>query len=120
MTLLDVKNLSVRYGDITIVNDINFTVEEGQWLMLVGPNGAGKSTIVNAISQGAAYTGQVLYQGRDIKKYRPNELARHIGVLTQHHSVGYSFTVGEVVRLGRYAYSPGLFSGKKDEDERIV
>ena len=72
MTLLDVKNLTVRYGDITIVKDVNFTVEAGQWLMLVGPNGAGKSTIVNAISQGTSYTGEVKYQGKDIKKYRPN------------------------------------------------
>lgn len=120
MTLLDVKNLTVRYGDVTIVKDVNFTVEEGQWLMLVGPNGAGKSTIVNAISQGTSYTGEVKYQGKDIKKYKPNELARHVGVLSQHHSVGYSFTVGEVVRLGRYAYAPGIFSKKSDEDNRSV
>ena len=120
MKLLDVKNLTVQYGDFTIVKDVSFTVEPGQWLMLVGPNGAGKSTIVNAISQGAPYTGSVLYEGKDIRKYKPNQLARHIGVLSQHHAVGYSFTVGEVVRLGRYAHSPGLLAGRKDEDERIV
>ena len=120
MTMLDVKNLTVQYGDFTIVKDVSFTVEPGQWLMLVGPNGAGKSTIVNAITQGASYSGQVLYHGKDIKKYKPIELARQIGVLTQHHAVGYSFTVGEVVRLGRYAYAPSLFSNKKNDDDRIV
>ncbi len=120
MSMLDVKDLAVRYGETTIVQDVSFTVEEGQWLMLVGPNGAGKSTIVNAISQGTAYHGQVIFQGKDVRHYRANELARQIGVLTQHHSVGYSFTVGEVVRLGRYAYLPGLFAGRRDEDETIV
>ena len=120
MTLLDAKNLTVRYGNLTIVEDISFSLEEGQWLMLVGPNGAGKSTIVNAISQGVSYSGNVHYLGKDLKKYKSNELARHIGVLTQNHSVGYSFTVGEVVRLGRYAYAPGIFSSKNNEDETLV
>lgn len=120
MILLDAKNLTVRYGNLTIVEDISFSLEEGQWLMLVGPNGAGKSTIVNAISQGTSYSGNVHYLGKDLKKYKSNELARHMGVLTQSHSVGYSFTVGEVVRLGRYAYAPGIFSSRHDEDETLV
>ena len=120
MKLLEVKNLSVRYGETTVVENVSFTVEAGQWLMLVGPNGAGKSTIVKAISQNAPYTGTVEYQGRDVKKYRSFELARNIGVLAQHNSVGYSFTVGEVVRLGRYSYAPGIFSKKSDADEMSV
>ena len=120
MTLLEAKDLTVRYGSLTVVQDVNFKLEDGQWLMLVGPNGAGKTTIVNAISQGAAYSGQVSYCGKDIKKFKPNQLARHIGVLSQKHHVGYSFTVGEVVRLGRYAYAPGMFSQKSGEDARMV
>lgn len=118
--LLEVKNLGVRYGSRVVVENVSFTLSEGQWLMLVGPNGAGKSTIVNAISQGAAYTGSVCYQGRDIKRMKATELARNMGILTQHHAVGYSFTVGEVVRLGRYAYAPGIFSDKSNADEEKV
>ncbi|NLI53936.1 MAG: ABC transporter ATP-binding protein [Clostridiales bacterium] len=120
MNLLDVKNLTVRYGDLTIVDGVNFSLSEGDWLMIVGPNGAGKSTIVNAISQGAPYTGEVRVLERDVRRYRPHELARLVGVLAQTHAMGYGFTVGSVVRLGRYAYSPGLFSGGRDEDERMV
>ena len=120
MALLEVKDLTVRYGALTVADRVSFSLEEGQWLMLVGPNGAGKSTIVNAITQGTAYTGSVRYLGKDVKKYRAHELARHVGVLSQNHSVGYSFTVGEVVRLGRYAYAPGIFSGKSDADEELV
>ena len=41
--MLNVKNLTVRYGSLTILENISFSVEEGQWLMVVGPNGAGKS-----------------------------------------------------------------------------
>lgn len=120
MKLLDVNHVSVRYGDLTIVNDVSFSLESGQWLMLIGPNGAGKSTIVNAISQGNHYTGNICYLDRDIRKMKPHVLAQNIGILSQHHSVGYSFTVEEVVRLGRYSYAPSIFSGKSDADETSV
>lgn len=120
MTLLDVKNLTVRYGSLTIANDVSFSLDEGDWLMIVGPNGAGKSTVINAVSQGAPYTGEVRVLDRDVKRLRPQELARLVGVLAQTHAMGYGFTVDSVVRLGRYAYAPGLFSGGRDEDERMV
>jgi iron complex transport system ATP-binding protein len=120
MMMLDVRNLTVRYGSLTIVNDISFDVLPEQWLMIVGPNGAGKSTIVGAISQGIPYTGTVLFQGRDIASLKPAQLARNIGFLTQNHTVGYSFTVEEIVKLGRYAYSSGIFSAIGDEDNRKI
>lgn len=120
MTLLNVENLTVRFGALTILDDVNFSLDEGQWLMIVGPNGAGKSTIVKAVSQCIAYSGEIRYLDRNVKRYRSHELARNIGVLSQSHFVGYAFTVGSVVRLGRYAYAPGVFSGNREEDDRMV
>jgi len=120
MSLLSVKDLTVRYGEKAIVHDVSFSLNEGDWLMIVGPNGAGKSTIVNAISQGAPYTGEVRVLEKDVRRYRPHELARLVGVLAQTHTMGYGFTVGSVVRLGRYAYAPGLFSKGQAEDETAV
>ncbi len=118
--LLEVNDLTVRYGDTTIVDHVDFSLDEGQWLMIIGPNGAGKSTIINAVSRGAAYTGEIRYQGKELKDFKPTELAHTIGVLSQSHFVGYSFTVEEVVRLGRYSYAPGIFSRKTAEDEKAV
>ena len=120
MSLLSVQNLTVRYGDKAIVDDVSFSLNEGDWLMIVGPNGAGKSTIVNAVSQGAPYTGEVQVLGKDVRRYRAHELAKLVGVLAQTHTMGYGFTVGSVVRLGRYAYAPGLFSGGQAEDDAAV
>lgn len=120
MTLLSVTNLAVQYGGRKILDDVSFSLAEGRWLMLVGPNGAGKSTLVKAIAQGVSYRGSVCYRGEDVKRYRPHVLARHIGVLSQSHHVSYSFTVGEVVRLGRYSHAPGIFSQKQAGDERCV
>ncbi len=120
MKLLEVNELSVHYGTQTLLNNIDFSINENDWLMVVGPNGAGKSTLIKAVSQYIAYSGQIRYLGKDIKTYRPRELARNLGVLSQSYSVGYSFTVSEVVRLGRYSHAPGIFSSKSKEDERKV
>ena len=118
--LLKAHDLGVRYGDAVIVDKVDFEVSEGDWLMIAGPNGAGKSTIVGAIAGGVSYTGSITCLGKDIKAYKPQDYARIIGVLAQKYSVGYSFTVEEVVRLGRYAYSRGFFAGGTDEDDEAI
>ena len=120
MSMLSVQNLTVCLGGARIVDDVSFSVEAGDWLMLVGPNGAGKSTVVNALSRGVPYKGTVLLNGRDTRLIPAHLLARSMGVLAQHHTVGYAFRVEEVVRLGRYAYAPGIFSAQSDEDEESV
>ena len=118
--MLEVKNLSVRFGALTIVDDVSFSLAEHSWLMAVGPNGAGKTTLVNAISQGIPYAGTVLFEHADVSKMKPLQRAKSMGVLTQSHHMAYSFTVEEIVRLGRYAYAPKLFSVRTDEDEEMV
>lgn len=118
--MLEVKNLTVKIGGSSIVDAVSFPVEERQWLMIVGPNGAGKSTIVNAISQGVPYTGSILYDGADIAECKPVDRAKLLGVLMQYHFVGYSFTVEEVVKLGRYSYAPGLFSRLDEESNSKI
>ncbi len=120
MKLLELQGVSVRYGAQEVLKNVDLSVEEGRWLMLVGPNGAGKSTVVNAVSGGAAYTGTILWKGQDLRRLRPFERARHVGVLAQAHAVGYAFSVEEVVRLGRYAYAPGVFSRAEADEEAAV
>lgn len=118
--MLEVSNLTVRYGRQTIVDGVSFSLSPGQWLMVAGPNGAGKSTIINAISQGVPYTGKILYRGEDMARFTPRRLARAIGVLAQRHSVGYPFTVAEVAALGRYSYRRGMFYRIGAEDRRLI
>ena len=120
MAMLDVKNMTVSYGELTVVDSLSFSVDSGQWLMIVGPNGAGKSTALNAVSGGAPYSGLVECMGRDIKTIKPQAVAKIMGVLSQRHSVSYPFTVAEVVRLGRYAHRKGIFSGSSGEDEEAI
>lgn len=117
--MLKAENITVRAGGKTIVSDVSFVLEEGQWLMLLGPNGAGKSTLLRAVSRAVRHEGTVTVQGRDIRTYRPRELARHIGVMSQDAGVHGEFTVEEIVALGRYAHR-GMLSPQHTDTERRV
>jgi len=118
--LLEVRDLSVRYGKLTVVDRACFTLGEGRWLMIVGPNGAGKSTLLTAIAQIIPHEGQVFMDGADLCRVRPAALARKLGLLSQSHTVGYAFTVDQVVRLGRYAYRGGIFKAPDSDNEAQV
>ena len=112
--MLQGNHITVRYGGFTAVDDLSFHLSEGQWLMLAGPNGAGKSTLIEAIAQGVPYTGSIQWEGNDARSLKPAQLARRIGVLSQKNTVGYAYTVEEVVGLGRYAYKAGFLSGRDE------
>lgn len=118
--MLEVKNMTVTYGEYKVVNNVSFSLAENRWLMLVGPNGAGKSTVVSAIAQSVKYAGEVYIKGENAAKMKPTQLAQNIGLLSQYHYVSYPFTVEEVVRLGRYSYSGGMFTHNDDKmDEEV-
>ena len=118
--MLKANHITVRYGDHTVVSDLSFDLKAGQWLMLAGPNGAGKSTLIETIAQGVPYAGSITLEGKDIRRYRAAQLARKIGVLSQKNSVGYGYTVEEVVGLGRYAYTSSFLSPRDDAGKNQV
>ncbi len=75
MSLLELKNVTLRFGGLVAVNDVSFNVEEGEVFALVGPNGAGKSTIFNMISR--FYTpaeGDILFEGKSILENEPHTI----------------------------------------------
>jgi branched-chain amino acid transport system ATP-binding protein len=69
MPLVEVKNLTVRFGGLVAVRDLNFSVERGQIVSLIGPNGAGKTTAFNALSGVYAPSeGQIRFAGRELAR----------------------------------------------------
>ena len=118
--MLRAENVTVRYGEHVVVDNLSFHLKEGQWLMLAGPNGAGKSTLIHAVSQGVPYAGNIFLEGKNIRRFRPVQLAQKVGVLSQKNNVGYSYTVEEVVSLGRYAHSRGFLANRDDRGEQLV
>ena len=81
MAILDVQELTKRFGGLTAVNSVSFSVEEGAILSVIGPNGAGKSTLFKLICSFVTPTsGRVKFDGRTITGLPPHEVAR-LGVV---------------------------------------
>jgi branched-chain amino acid transport system ATP-binding protein len=76
MSLLTVRNLSVRFGGLKAIEDMSFAVREGEVLSLIGPNGAGKTTAFNAITGYLAPSaGEIEFQGRSLRGLNTHQIA---------------------------------------------
>lgn len=81
--MIEVRNLTKKYGDHFAVQDISFSLEKGKIYGLLGPNGAGKSTTMNIMTGYiAATSGEVIIEGHDIFK-EAEEAKKHIGYLPE-------------------------------------
>lgn len=81
MSLLQVENVTKRFGGLVAVDNVSLSIEPGEVLGLIGPNGAGKTTLFNTIS--GTYTpneGRIVFDGRDITGLQPHEVA-HLGLV---------------------------------------
>ena len=117
--VLEARGVTVRYGPRTVLRDLSFTLEAGQWWMLVGPNGAGKSTLIRAIAQAVPYAGVLTLDGRRLDEMRSVERAREIGILDQQNEAAYAYSVEEIVRLGRYAHRRGALGADPGEEDAV-
>lgn len=93
--MIEVRNLTKKYGDHFAVQDISFSLEKGKIYGLLGPNGAGKSTTMNImIGYIAATSGEVIIEGHDIFK-EAEEAKKHIGYLPEIPPLYMDMTVWE-------------------------
>ena len=67
MTMLEVSNVSLRFGGLDVLKNVSFSIEQGELVGLIGPNGAGKTTLFNVVSGFLTpHAGSVRYEGREI------------------------------------------------------
>lgn len=100
-----VDRVSYDYGQDMILDDISFSVEEGDLLGIIGPNGAGKTTLFNCmLGLVEGYRGKIEIFGEDIRKNR-RKVLQQIGYVPQKKSIeeGFPATVWEIVSLGAAA-----------------
>ncbi len=75
--LLEGKGVTKRFGGLTAVSGVDFTVRKGEILGLIGPNGAGKTTLLNCITgMNPPDEGEILFEGRPIDRLKPHAVAR--------------------------------------------
>ena len=99
--LLQTRDLSKHFGGVKAVNEVNFTLAEGELRCLIGPNGAGKSTFFKMLTgQLEPSHGSVLFRGHDISRAHAHQIARlGIGIKTQVPSVFDGLSVRENIWL---------------------
>jgi ABC-type branched-subunit amino acid transport system ATPase component/branched-subunit amino acid ABC-type transport system permease component len=110
--LLEVRNLTVRYGGVTAVDDVSLSVHEGQIVGLIGPNGAGKTTTIDALCGFHGCEGTVLLDGLDLGG-RPPHLRAKLGLARTFQLAGVSddLTVEENVQVGQQRAGAGDATG---------
>ena len=97
--MIEVKNLTKRYGKHLAVDDLNFTVEKGHIYGFLGPNGAGKSTTMNIMTGYlGATSGEILINGHDILR-EPQEAKKCIGYLPEQPPLYMEMTVWEYLNF---------------------
>ena len=85
--ILDIRNVTVRFGGVLAVDDVSFKVKKGEFLCLIGPNGAGKTTLLRAVTGVIKpETAQVLLADRDISRLPTHKRAR-LGLALTHQIV---------------------------------
>lgn len=95
--MIEVKNITKKYGNFTAVDNINFKIEEGEIIGLLGPNGAGKSTTMNMITGYIEPTeGEIIVNGYDISK-KPQKAKAQIGYMPEGVPLYSDLTVKEFV-----------------------
>jgi len=100
MALVSVQSVSYNYNSESVLENVSFDVEEGDFLGIIGPNGAGKTTLFHCmLGLLNSYSGKITILNQDVKKYK--KIFRKIGYIPQKKSIDQKFplTVKELVSL---------------------
>lgn len=118
--MLEVKGLSIAYGNHLAVKDVSLSVSPGEVVAIIGPNGAGKSTIIRAISGVVSKTsGQIQFSGADLSSLKPVERAKILAVVPQARQLGGAFTVEQSIMMGRTAHMNWLGQAQEADHNSV-
>ncbi len=115
--VLEMKNITKRYGENTVLSDVSLSVKKGEIHALLGENGAGKSTLMNilfgmpVIHNTGGFEGEVLLGGEDAHILSPHDaMQKGIGMVHQEFMLLPGFTITENIKLNREITHPNLVS----------
>nr|WP_300093665.1 ABC transporter ATP-binding protein [Sedimentibacter sp.] len=134
MSVLSLKNLTKKFGGLTAVDNVNFSIEEGEIFGLIGPNGAGKTTIFNLITAIYSITeGEIYFYDKKLEGLKPFEIANmgitrtfqnirlfkkltvYDNVLTACHKLADYSLWNSVVRIGKYKGQEKILNNKTEQ-----
>jgi len=118
---LEARNVSYAYSPgRDVIRNATVSLDEGKITFLLGANGSGKTTLLECLAGlRSPRSGAVLLDGQDLHRLAPRQRARHIGLVPQLHEPVFSYSVAEVVLMGRAPHM-GLFTRPSRDDWRAV
>lgn len=125
MTILEFSQVSKTYNNTTkALKDVNFTINEGEFVSIIGPSGSGKSTILRCVNRLVKATeGSIAFDGHDISNAGKKEIRdtrKKIGMIFQHYNLVYRLSVIENVLHGRLGHKSPIAGalGRYSEEEK--
>ncbi|MBO0422501.1 peptide ABC transporter ATP-binding protein [Enterococcus plantarum] len=115
-----VEHLVKKYGDNTVLNDINVSIQEGDVVCVIGPSGSGKSTFLRCLNQlEEATSGDIIIDGANLtdKNTNINKVRQHIGMVFQHFNLFPHLSILENITLA--PTDLGRLSKKEAEEKAI-
>ncbi len=117
---LEVMELSYRYGERKILENISFELQFGQFTCLIGPNGVGKTTLMRCILRLLTdYEGKICIDGKSIKDISAKQLAQQMAYIPQLHTPMFNSSVLDMTIMGTIASLPN-FSSPKEKQRKIA
>lgn len=103
--VLKIQGVSISFGGVKALNDIDLDVPRGKLVGIIGPNGAGKTTLFNVINGYLKPNeGALIFEGKDVSSFKPNQLCKMgIGRTFQVAQIFHNFTVIENIMVGAFA-----------------
>lgn len=116
--MIEVKNVTKRYGQTAVVDDVSLQIRRGGITSLIGPNGAGKSTLLGMMSRLLKMdSGEILVDGQNVSTTPSDKLARTMSILRQSNHFEARLTIEDLVTFGRFPYCKGR---PTTEDKKFV
>ena len=117
---IEVKDLSFSYGYHQVLDEVSFSVQEGELLAVLGPNGVGKTTLFSCmLALQNPQHGMVLLDGKPLQGIPASELAQRIAYVPQSHSPTFNYSVFDMVLMGTTAQVGGFSAPGFNEMETV-
>jgi len=117
---LNVNDLHYKYRDKYVLEGATVEIRPGEILGILGQNGSGKTTLLKNLNRNLSpESGSVYLDGDDLKDLTKNDIARSIAAVPQGNEIKFSFTVEDIISMGRMPFQR-QFAGESSEDMEII
>ncbi|CAH0209198.1 ABC transporter ATP-binding protein [Chryseobacterium sp. Bi04] len=117
---LQIKQANIGYHT-TLISNANAEIKLGDVCLLIGNNGVGKTTLIKSIlHQISLQSGEILINGKNVKKFSVKEIAKQIAVVFSKSVVPQHYTVEDLISLGKYIYYPFYFELKEEDRNEVA